>query len=278
LKIRHAFPALLNRQYPIVKATYPLLTVLYLLRMQDVDAVPITPITKKGARAVFGFSSLPQFMDLGPNGFAKLLRGPCEVASDELTMVSADDDLQTLLSAFESRKLGIALIHGDDGRETRTGLMSLSDVLPLYGSGILHSKATVEEVGTPIFSMPGTTTIRETLKAMFCHRYRRVFLSGDKTPFSYVSDRTIMSYLFSPTVLEELDREDAKDVLSTPIAKVGKVAADVTSSRTSLKTAALALTKKRGGCLVTRDGGVLTPWDAVMKPWSTGKLTIEKKE
>ena len=275
MKIRQALPQLLKRQYPIVKAGYPLLVVLYLLRMQDVDAVPILPVTRKGARAVFGFSSLPQFMNLGPEGFAKLLRGPCEVASDELTLVDADDELESLLKAFESRKLGFALAH-DGGRTTRSGLVSLSDVLSLYGGGVIRSEATVEEVSTPIFSMPASTTVREALKAMFSHRYRRVFLSGDEGS-SYVSDRSIMSYLFSPMVLEDLGREDGRDVLSTPIAKIDKATASVVSSRASLKASALALRKDRGGCLVTYEGRVLTPWDAVMKPWASGKLTIKDR-
>lgn len=270
VKIRRAFPGILERQYPIVKAHYTLLTVLYLLRMKDVDAVPIIPVTKKGARAVFGFSSLPHFMNLGSKGFADLLRGPCEAASDELVFVSVEDDLASLFEAFESRRLGFALVH-DEGKTMKAGLVSLADVLSLYGTGAIRTEMTVREVSTPIFSMDSTTTIRGALRAMFRHRYRRVFLSKEK---EYASDRSIMSYLFSPTVLEELGRGGSKDILAAPIARVEKASPIVIGPGTSLKKAALKLEKERGGCCVTGEAKVVTPWDTVMKPWLAGKLTI----
>jgi hypothetical protein len=238
--------------------------------VKDIDAVPIIPVTK-GARAVFGFSSLPRFVNLGPERFAGLLRGPCEVASDELAVLSIEDNLKVLLKAFESRRLGFALVH-DGGKKMKAGLVSLADVLTLYGTGMLRTEVTVEDVSTPIFSMPASTTIREALKATFRHRYRRIFLEGER---AYISDRSIMSYLFSPMVLEELNRGGQdKDILSIPISKTAKAAPLAISPKINMKTAALKLTKDRGGCLVTSDGKMVTPWDAVMKPWFSGKLTM----
>ncbi|MDA4123343.1 MAG: CBS domain-containing protein [Thaumarchaeota archaeon] len=270
MKIEQAFPHILEKQVPVVKSNYPLLTVLYLLRMQDVDAVPIVPVTNKGARAVFGFSSLPHFMNLGPEGFAELLRGPCEAASDELNLLSVEDELGSLLDAFKSRTLGLALVH-EGGRKMKAGLLSLTDVLALYGTGVIHAGMTVGDVGSPILSLPSTTTIREALQAMFRHRHRRVFLTGVE---AYVSDRSIMSSLFSPTILEQLGSEKSKDILSTPIAKVEKVTPVAVGPKTSLSKAAYMLRRDRGGCLITSEKKVVTPWDVVMKPWLTDRLTI----
>jgi hypothetical protein len=270
LKIKQAFPGILRRQYPIVKAQYPLLTVLYLLRMKDVDAVPIFPVTKVDARAVFRFSSLPRIMNLSPGGFVDLLKGPCEAASDELALVSVEEDLESLLDAFASRRLGFALVH--DGRKTmRVGLASLADVLALYGKGAISTDMTVDDICTPIFSMPGKTTIRKALQAMFRHRYRRIFLPGKK---EYVSDRSVMSHLFSPTVLEELSQDAGSDALSMPIAGVEPLVPIAIRAGTNMKTTAFGLGMDRGGCLATRKGKVVTPWDAVMKPWLSGRLVI----
>lgn len=117
MKIKQAFPGILDRKYPVVKGEYPLLTVLYLLRMKDVDAVPISPVTKDRARAVFGRSSLPRFLNPDPRKFADLLSGPCEAASDELSLVTVDDDLESLLRAFESSRLGFAFVVAGEGTE-----------------------------------------------------------------------------------------------------------------------------------------------------------------
>ena len=54
MKIGSALPRLLERSYPTVRPSYPLLTVLYLLRIQDIAAVPIVE-DGTNRRAVFGF-------------------------------------------------------------------------------------------------------------------------------------------------------------------------------------------------------------------------------
>ncbi len=259
----------MQTQYPTVKAGYPLLTILYLLRMDDVDAVPILPLAKKGSRAVFGFSSLPLFMKLSPRRFAEVLRGPCEAASDELPVVSARAELDSLFEAFRSRRLGFAVVH-DGTLASRPGLVGLWDVLRLYGTGALRTDMRAEDVGTKILTTPGAITIRDALRTMFRNRHRRVFLPGGR---SYISDRSVMNYLFSPTVLEEIGREGGRDALATPITRLVASAPIAVSQRMPARSAALNLRKDRGGCLVA-GGRVVTPWDVVMKPWLSGKLTV----
>jgi hypothetical protein len=268
LKIKQAFPGMLRRQYPTVKPAYPLLTVLYLLRMSDVDAVPVVPATRRGARAVFGFSCLPKFMRLSPGRFADVLRGPCEAASDELALVDIEDDIDSLFEAFKATKLGFALVQDDSS--SRRGLVGLDDFLKLYHTGTLRTDMRVADVGTTIVSASGTTTIREALRAMFRSRHRRLFLQGER---SYVSDRSIMNHVFSPTVLEEVGRDEGRDALATPISRLAAAVPVAVSLRMPLRSAALNLQRERGGCLVA-GGKVVTPWDVVMKPWTSGRMTV----
>ena len=268
MRIRQALPGILGRQYPVARTNYPLLTVLYLLRMKDVDAVPIFPMARRGARAVLGFSVLPHLMKLGPNGFANFVRGPCEGASDELSLLGIQDDLEALLEAFEARRLGFALVR-DPRQAEKASLASLADVLSLYGKGGIRSNLTVGDVGTPVFSMPSDSSIRDALQQMFRHRHRRVFLSGEST---YVSDRGILGYLFSPSILGELGTDETLDPLSKPIGEVEKSTPATIDSHKGLELAALKLKEERGGCLVTDDQRVVTPWDVVMKPWLSGEL------
>lgn len=271
MKIGAAFPDILERKYASVKPGYPLLTVLYLLRMQEVDAVPLAYADNSNPKAVFGFSSLPKLMALGPKRFGALLKGPCEDAADDLASLGVDDDLASLLDAYESKRLGFAIVRGVGGEKNRRSMVSLTDILGLYLKRALKTKMVVNDVATPMFSMPASTSIRSALQAMFRHRFRRVFISER----DYISDRSILGYLFSPLTLEQLEQERGNDILSAPIDKLEKMSAISVSPGTNLRTAALKLRVDRGECLVLSGGRVATPWDVVMKPWSAKKLAID---
>src|SRR5208283_4774964 len=124
--------------------------------MNDVDAVPIASVDGKENRAVFGFSSLPRFMALGPKRFANLLKEPCERSSDELASFGVDEDLESVLDTFASRRLGFALVHGVGAAENRRSLVTLGDVLELYRKNRVRTDLLVKEVATPMVSMPGS--------------------------------------------------------------------------------------------------------------------------
>jgi len=271
LKISTAFPHILDRQYPSVKPDYPLLNILFLLRIKEIDAVPIAYADERRNRGVFGFSSLPRFVAKGPKGFAKLLEEPCERASEELASVTADEDLESLLDAFASRRLGFALVHGVGASKGRTSFVSLTDVLGLYGRRIVSTDLLVKDVTTPIFSMPRTTSIRSALQEMFRRRHRRVFISERE----FVSDRGMMEHLFSPFVLEQIEWDPGRDVLAAPIDRLEKVTPMVAGSRMSLRTAAHKLKRDRGQCFVVGGDRVATPWDVVMKPWMKNQLRVK---
>lgn len=271
MKISTAFPHILDRQYPSVKPDYPLLMILYLLRIKDIDAVPITYADERLNRGVFGFSSLPKFMAKGPKGFAKLLEEPCERASEELASVTVNEDLESLLDAFASRRLGFALVHGVGAAKRRRSFVSLTDVLGLYGRSIITTELRIGDVATPIFSMPRTTSIRSALQAMFRHRHRRVFISD----WEFISDRGVMEYVFSPFILEQIGWDPGRDVLAAPIDRLDKVTPMVAGPHMSLRTAALKLKGDRGQCIVVGGDRVATPWDVVMKPWMKQKLSVD---
>jgi hypothetical protein len=83
-----------------------------------------------------------------------------------------------------------------------------------------------------------------------------------------------MGYIFSPVVLEEIGNHPHEDILAAPLDEAEKETPLVVAPGTAVKMAALKLQGDRGGCLVTRGDKVITPWDVVMKPWLSGRLTI----
>lgn len=266
MQLKSAFPHILDREYPVVRPEYPLLVVLYLLRMKDVAAVPLASPGKD--RAVFGFSSLAKLLALGRERFASFLSEPCENASARLHSVKIDEDFRALLEVFGKKRLGCAMVHGPGNKRS---LATLEDVLDLHMAGSISTEMRLEDLAQPIFSMPGSTSIRDVIQAMFSHRYRRVFIAGED---GYVSDRTVMDYVFSPMVLDEISKDLGRDALAAPADRLEKIKPIHVGPRTTVRAAAKKLRGEWGQCLVVGGDKVITPWDVAMKPWLSGKLTI----
>jgi len=274
LKIGSALPRLLERRYPTVRPTYPLLTVLYLLRIQDIMAVPITD-NGNNRRAVFGFSILPKLVTLTAKNFDQYLAGPCEQGSDELDSFGMDDDVEKLLESFKKTKLGVALVNGKVKGESRTSFVSLVDLLRLYKTKQMESDMVVEEVASPLLSMPGRSSVREAVKTMFKLRQRKVFIAGERM---FVSDRSIVDRFLSPASLVRVPGEREGLALDARIDTLKKTAPIEVAARTSLHAAALQLRREWGPCLTIQDrDAVVTPWDVIMKPWESGRLTIRAR-
>jgi hypothetical protein len=274
LKIGSALPRLLERKYPIVKPSYPLLTVLYLLRIQDMAAVPVTEDGTK-RRAVFGFSILPKLIELTPKNFDAYLQGPCERASEDLGCFTMNDDVETLLDEFKKRRLGVSLVCGEVRGEERTSLVTLVDLLRLYKTKHFTTDMSAVDVASPILAMPGRSSVREALQTMFRLRQRRVFISGEPM---YISDRSIIERYLSPaSLIRDRDGPDT-GVLDGRIDGLKKTAPIEVALRTSLQSAAIRLRSEWGPCLLIKDkGAVVTPWDVIMKPWEAGRLTIRAR-
>jgi hypothetical protein len=274
MKIASAFPGMKEKQYPLVEGDVPLLTVLFFLRMKDMDAVPIMSRESNGHRAVLDRSSLNQLVKLGPRAFGDLLKAPCERVADELPVVGLDDEVESLLDAFFKRNLGLALVHEASPGKDRSSLISLVEFLDLYETGVISTGMTVGHVSTPIFSLPRDTPLGSALQAMLGQNYGPVFVEGEE---GYLSDRGLINHILSPAVLAELGNGGANDILSTSIDRLKRSLPLKVPARTELKDAAFRLGRERGRCLVSSDDRVVTPWDLVMKPWEAGGLKVGER-
>ncbi len=272
MRIGEALPHILQKGYPVLDPKTKMLPAMSLLRFHEIDVLPLSfDGRRKRQRGLFGSSCLARIMLLGPRHFRAFLDQPCEIASDELVSVRANQSLSGLLNAFSRTRLGFASVQeGDDF----SALISLADVLGLYETGIVASDLTIEEIGSPIFSMPGETTLRNVLEEMFQKWHRRVFVRGKR---EFISDRGIMAYIFSPAVLNPLmqEREAMTNVLDAPISSVERMVAKEVAPDTTLKVAASALKSERAGQCLVFDGMVVTPWDLVMKPWKAKALKLK---
>jgi hypothetical protein len=267
LKIRDALPHVFNRAYPVLDPKMPMLPAVSMLRFQQIDGLPLViEVTSARPRALHGYSLLKRLLVIGQGGFWSFIESPCEAAAQSIGTVGADEDLGSLLDVFLKERFGFAWI-SDAGR---TGVpVSLADVLELYKTDTIESDLQVKDVASPIFSLPGMTPLRKALLFMFSHRFRRVFLSAGG---AFISDRSIISHLFSPSILHDL-AANPDSLMETPIAEIEKSKPRRVPGRTTLKAAANTLAGDIGQCLTSR-GTVVTPWDVIMKPWVAKKLRI----
>ncbi len=268
MKIGDALPGIFKRTYPVLEPSSQMLVVLSLLRFHEIDALPISFEPRQKKRfAVFGYSCLSKLIETEPSDYGKFLQTPCKKSALELSTVDVESELESLLRVFEKTKFGFAWI----GSERLGGLANLRDLLSLYGDGVISTKLKVKDVASPIFSSPKDTAIETVLKQMFEHRFRRVFVSGEK---KLVTDRRIISHVFSAARLDAATK-DPETLLDGKLSDLDLLKPVPTTNDTSLKDAALALKNSADDCLVCK-GGVVTPWDLVMKPLVQKKLILKK--
>ncbi len=267
MKIKEALPHVFNRAYPLLDPKMPMLPAVSMLRFQQIDGLPLViEGTASRARALHGYSLLKRLLALGQGGFWRFIERPCEEAAQSIGTVDADQDIGRLFEVFLKERFGFAWISDTE----KTGVpVSLADILELYKTGTIESDLQIKDVSSPVFSLPGMTPLRKALLFMFSHRFRRVFLASGG---AFISDRSIISHIFSPSILHEL-AANPDSLLEMPIAEIEKSRARRVPGRTTLKAAASALGGDIGQCLTSR-GTVVTPWDIVMKPWLDKKLTI----
>ncbi len=146
----------------------------------------------------------------------------------------------------------------------------MSDVLELYESRLIDANLTIEQVASPMFSMPTDSPIKNVLDEMLRHRFRRVFVSPDNK--FVVTDREIINYIFSTARLTAVSKTP-EALLDGQIGDLDKVEPIHINNGTLVREVALFMNGMAGGCLVC-DRGVLTPWDIVMKPLFNAKLSI----
>jgi hypothetical protein len=267
LKIKDALPHVFSRAYPVLDPKMPMLPAVSMLRFQQIDGLPlIVEGSAARPRALHGYSLLKRLLALEPGGFWNFIERPCEDAAQSIGVVGAHESIDHLFDVFLKERFGFAWISDSE----RTGVpVSLAEVLELYNSGTIESELSVKDVASPLFSLPGMTPLRKALLFMFSHRFRRVFLSAGGT---FISDRSIISYIFSPAALHDL-AANPRSLLEAPIAEIEKSKPRRVPGRTTLKAAAASLSGDVGQCLTSR-GTVITPWDIIMKPWIGKKLRI----
>jgi CBS domain-containing protein len=273
MKIAVALPNIFKRTYPVLESGTQLLLAASLLRFHQIDAIPIGFKKKqKNHLAVLGYSCLSHLLKTDPGLYMEFLEQPCENAAQELSAISADDDVEDLLDLFYETKFGFAMV---EGKFELGALVSLRDLLGLFKNKFLATTLTIDQIASPIFSMDSSSTLRDLLTEMFQRRFRRIFLDNP-TEGKVITDRRLISYIFSTSRLDELAQHHHQNLLDTSADKLETMRPIRLKGRTKVSDAANVMTGEIEECLVSKKG-VVTPWDVLLKPWKMGQLSLKSK-
>lgn len=221
-----------------------------------------------GSRVAFvgGYSVLNSLRNTPPKDSYTALFQPCEGSMVQIPSLDSKAALGDLLLQFRRERFGFAEVNNGP----MFAAVGLSDVLRLYREGMLGSDLPVAEVATPRISLGRETPLREAISVMLERRIRRVFIRGTD---AFVSDREIVSHIFSPRELLET-KDSPSSMLEGKLADVVPVEPQKVDPDMTLREAARLITQLQGGALMC-DGGVISPWDIVMKPFVTGHLNVK---
>ncbi len=273
IMIRDAIPEIFSRSYPTLEPDTDMLVALSLLRFQRVDAIPIG-IGKSGGRrvAVSGYSFLSQVLSHSREEFGKFLESPCKSFAIRLSTVTAELDLGRLLGTISRTGFGFVCVE-ERGLNERCSFVGLRDLLGLYDRSIFSSDLSVEDVTSiPLFSLPEDVTLRRALEEMMKEGKRKVLVRGSNR---IVSDRSILNHLFSASKLNE-GSSKMYDLLETELGEIEGTHPHKINGRSNVREGAHELMRQaKDGCLAC-NGGIVTSWDLIIKPWRLRRLSIHK--
>ena len=258
---------------PIIEAEDPVILIGSLIRNHEAHFFPaseeIPPLKLELPNitlhpAFGGFGVLKALANSYPSEYYKTLwRRSAEVP----TWIGSCDYQQPfddILRAFSETKFGGARLTS----EGRQALVTLSDAVGLIREGRLSAKMPTEEVSSVPIPVSKSEPIIGAIRQMIALNVRRLFLKKGQGKF--ISDRTVIDYIFSPQRLE-VARDHPELWLSEEVEKVDtKVPARCKAG--GLDAAARDMGPEPDDCLMTDEFRLISRWDLVVKPWRMGKL------
>jgi len=275
LLVREAAPRVFSREIPTVESGTLIVVAGTLLDIPRRDILLTANtvedrfeyVMKSGRWMAFGgYPVLERILTTAPASFYKYIYLPCESASLFLDALGPESDLVDVLETFNRTKFGYALVKAADS----FGLITLTDLLPMYGD-VLDTDLRIADLAEPVVSLPNETSLTDAVHELFKRRIRRICISGTN---SFVSDREILSFIFSPERLS-FSKEFPEKMLEATLGDVGSLEAIESSPDVGAKEASAIIKPGSGACLTIDHGrSVVTPWDLVMKPFLLRHLKI----
>ena len=272
-RISELLPGLFEVDPPTVNGDDPVILTGSLLKHNDVhflqagEKIPRLRIGTEGVTlypAFGGYGILKKIADSDPGSYYQTLWTksadvPVFIGSREF-----EDSFDTVLEAFSVTKFGGARVtHG-----AQEAFVTLEDSVRLVGERKLSTNMLAGEVSSIPVAIAGDSPVVDAVRKMISENIRRLFIQGGKG--KYISDRTVIDFLFSKKRLEA-----ARDRPETWLdGKVSDLEAKSPGECGSgdLDLAADVIGPAPDDCLLTDELRVVSRWDIIVKPWRAGKL------
>lgn len=210
------------------------------------------------------YGILRRIVDSEPKDYYKTLWSKSAEVPIWIGSCTFDQPFDYILQAFSETKFGGARVT----RGVLEALVTLADVVGLIGKGELSARMSTEEVGSVPIAISKDRPIIEAIRKMVSHNIRRLFVEKEQGKF--ISDRTLIDYMFSPQRLG-VARDHPELWIDETIEKLGtKTPARCRTG--SLDEAAKLMGSAPDDCLMTDEWRVISRWDLVVKPWRAGRL------
>lgn len=273
------FPEVFSIFRPVITFDVPLIVAGSILADYD---FPILPIRKGGGPPGIDKEGLKLFKAIGgqqvirlvvkskPEDYAKILWAPCSGIGMWLGAVEYHEGLGRLLRIFELTGFGDARVNAPSPPH---GLVTLEEVVSLYRGRKLKCGLSVKEVSSQSISIEPQATLMEAMRMMCDKRVRRLFFWGRIG--EYVSDRSILAFLFSPRILR-IAKDLPESWTNAKVSEVQSTTARSVSASAKVEDVGRMAEAGRDVFMLSDGVSLVSRWDLVMKPWKAGQLRLSQ--
>jgi hypothetical protein len=193
-----------------------------------------------------------------------------DICDREVPEVTSKDSLTSLLDAILKLKFGHGCIV-DEGNLSAT--VSLRDIVDYLSSLKVKAGITMREVARPIIGLPATTTMSEFIGTLLTKRIRRVAVEGLEKRLM-ADDRLVAENAFTNEGLATL-RQTPRMFFERRLSQLTLVEPGHMDGQEDIAQAWDKMYSNPAECLIVDEKNILTPWDAVITPYSRGKLPFK---
>jgi len=273
------YPELYNISRPITTPDVPVIVAASMLTAYDAPMLPLTKVgsqlhvEKNGVRlyqAVGSFPIISLFLQTKPRDYYKVLWNSCSTTSVWIGAMSYEEPLDKLLGIFALTGFGDARV---DVEGSPPALITLNEVVSLYKERKLGCSVPVKEVASEAVFIDPKAMLIDAMSLMCEKRIRRLFLRGRKG--EYISDRSILTLLFSPKGLKAA-RDSPDSWTDFKVSDMQPTKAHLVSPDAMVEDVASLAEPGRDVFMLWDWSSMVTRWDLAIKPWKAGKLNLSR--
>jgi CBS domain-containing protein len=271
------YPDLYSMSRPITTPDVPVVVAASMLTAYDAPMLPLTKlktarvVERDGVRLYQAVGSLPMItllLETKPSEYYKALWNSCSTTSVWIGSMRYEESLDRLVRVFAMTGFGDARVDFDD---SPPALITLIEVASLYKERKLSCPMPAREVASKAIFIEPEATIIDAMRTMCERRVRRLFLKGTKG--EYVSDRSILSLLFSPRGLKAV-RDSPESWTDFRVSDLRPSKAHLVSPDAMVEDVGSLVEPGRDVFVLWDWSSMVSRWDLVIKPWKAGKLRL----